>query len=77
MEPWCLRQFGGITCELGVAPATDAAFVAWALLIATDGRRSPLFDREGRLLLRRAATAEEAITSVRHQVTMVLGPEQT
>lgn len=75
MEQWFLGHFGGIACELGVASASDAGFVAWALRIDARGRRAPIFDRRGALLLVRGETADEALAAVRRQVVSLLGPE--
>ena len=76
MEQWFLSQFGGIDCELGVASSTGAGFVAWALRVGTDGRRAPLYDRQGALLVVRGVTPTEALTAVRRQAVDLFGPER-
>ena len=54
-------RFGEVECALGVVHVPESGFVAWALRIESDGRRNPLVDKRGELLLVRASTAGEAL----------------
>lgn len=71
---FCVR-FGEVECELGVAQVPESGFVAWALRIESDGRRNPLVDKRGELLLVKALTAGEAIGVVRAHGAAAFGPE--
>ncbi len=75
MEQWFLSDFGGIECELGVATAPGAEFVAWALRVGSDGRRAPIFDHRGALLVVRGGTPAEALAAVRQRTIALFGPE--
>lgn len=70
--------FGDVLCEISVddAPRRQGEVLAWALAVATDGKRNPVYDANGDMIFGYFRTADEALENIKQRLVRRYGPEQ-